>query len=158
MKRASSNKVQQLQSWIQGIDTAMLTTADRHGHLRSRPMVVLTDMTDDALWFFSDAASHKVDDIHGHHDVNLSYGDSAAGRYISVTGRARIVRDRQRMRELWTPKLQGWFGKEADHPELVLVRVEVAEAELWQGAERQVEVEVNVGTSTASTHEVLTFA
>lgn len=158
MKRAASNKIQQLSSWIQGIDFAMLTTADRQGHLRSRPMIALDDMTDDALWFYSEGSSHKIDDIHGHHAVNVSYTDSVRGKFVSVTGRARVVRDRDLMRKLWHPKLNGWFPKGPDDAELVLLRVEVFEAELWQSAETQMEVKVEVGNTARSTHAHLTFA
>jgi general stress protein 26 len=156
MKRASSEKLQQLQSWIRGIPVAMLTTEDRHGQLRSRPMVALDDMMDDALWFFSDASSQKIDDIHGHHAVNLCYADPSTNKYVSVTGRARLVRDRERMRSLWRSSLRNWFSKEADDPELVLLKVEVIEAEMWQSPARQVEVELNVNSDAQSTHELLT--
>lgn len=158
MKRASSNKLQQLQAWIKGINIAMLTTEDRHGHLRSRPMVVLDDTPEDALWFVSEASSHKVDDIHGHHAVNVSYADPATNRYVSVAGRARVVRDRLRLKTLWTAKLVEWFPKGCEDEELVLVRVEVHEAEAWQSGARELEVELVVGSKPASEHEVLTFA
>jgi general stress protein 26 len=158
MKRAASNKLQQLQAWIRGIETAMLTTEDRLGHLRSRPMVALDATPDDALWFFSDASSAKIDDIHGHHNVNLSYSDPASGRFVSVTGRARIMRDRARMTELWSGKLKNWFSKGPDDPEIVLLRVEIFEAELWQSGERSMEVNLEVTNETPSAHETLTFA
>jgi general stress protein 26 len=158
MKTAASNKIQQLASWIRGIDFAMLTTEDRTGHLRSRPMVALDDMADDALWFFSDASCHKVDDIQGHHSVNVSYTDPANGKFISVTGRARVVRERALMREMWSSKLTPWFPKGADDPELVLLRIEVFEAEIWQSAEPQTEVKFEVSRDSRRTHEHLTFA
>jgi len=158
MKRTASNKLQQLSSWIRGIEFAMLTTEDRQGQLRSRPMVVLGDTTDDALWFFTEACSHKVDDIHGHHAVNLSYSSPAEHRLVSVTGRARVIRDRARMRELWQSNLKSWFPKGVDDPELVLLRIEVNEAELWESGERKMDVELRVASEPANKHELLTFA
>ncbi len=158
MNRASSQKLQQLRAWIQGIKIAMLTTEDRNGGLRSRPMVVLDDASDDALWFFAEASSHKIDDVHGHRYVNLSYADSAANRFVSVTGRARVLRERSRMRELWNRSLTEWFPKGVDDPELVLLRIEVHEAELWQSPVRQVDVEFAITSSPSSSHEMMTFA
>ncbi|HMJ88225.1 MAG TPA: pyridoxamine 5'-phosphate oxidase family protein [Candidatus Acidoferrum sp.] len=158
MKRAASNKIQQLQSWIRGIDSAMLTTEDRLGNLRSRPMVALEEMHDDALWFFSEASSHKVDDIHGHHAVNLAYADVANGRFISVSGRARVIRDRAQMREFWSSKLKAWFPKGADDPELVLLRVEIGEAEMWQSPDREIAVRLEIDNASQNAHEHLTFA
>lgn len=134
----------------------MLTTEDRHGQLRSRPMVVIEEMPEDCLWFFSDASSQKIDDIHGHHDVNVCYADPAANKYVSVTGRARLVRDRAKMRSLWRSSLNNWFSKEPDDPEIVLLKVEVMEAELWQSAAEELQVELIVNSGPKSTHEVLT--
>jgi general stress protein 26 len=158
MKRAASNKIQQLASWIHGMEFAMLTTEDRMGHLRSRPMVVLEDMTDDALWFFTEASCHKVDDVQGHHAVNVSYTDSTSGRFVSVSGRARVIRDRAQLRALWSSKLKPWFPKGAEDPEIALLRVEVFEAELWQSPDRQIEVSLEVGNTSQSGHELLQFA
>lgn len=158
MSRASSKKLQQLHTWIQGINVAMLTTEDRNGHLRSRPMVVLDDVSEDALWFFSEASSHKIDDIHGHRSVNISYSDPASDRFVSVAGRARLIRERDKIKALWKSSLLEWFPKGADDPELVLLRIEVHEAEIWQSPQRQVDVEFAITSSPSSTHEMLTFA
>jgi len=148
----------QLALWIRGMEFAMLTTQDRQGHLRSRPMVVLDDMTDDALWFFTEASDHKVDDVQGQHTVNVSYTDSRNGKFVSVSGRARVVRDREQIRRLWSNKLKPWFPNGADDPEVSLLRVEVFGAELWQPPERQIEVSLEVGKTSKNAHEVLTFA
>lgn len=158
MKRAASNKVQQLASWIRDMEFAMLTTEDRTGQLRSRPMVVLEQMPDDAIWFFSEASCQKVDDVQGHHSVNVRYTDATGKKFVSVSGRARVVRDREQMRSLWCNRLNEWFPKGAEDPELVLLRIEVHEAELWQAPEREFEVKIEAGNPARSTHETLSFA
>lgn len=158
MKRASSSKLQQLISWVKGIDVAMLTTEDRNGNLRSRPMVALADFAEDAIWFFTEASSHKVDDVQGHHAVNISYSDGERGRYVSVAGRARVIRDKAKLQALWEPRLQAWFPKGASGGDLALLRIEVREAELWQMPERAIQVAVAVESGEAKAHEMLTFA
>ena len=62
------------------------------------------------------------------------------------------------MKELWNGKLQSWFNKGSDDPELVLLRVELFEAELWQSGERSMELNVEVTNETRNAHETLTFA
>jgi general stress protein 26 len=121
-------------------------------------MVVLDDMADDALWFFTEASCQKVDDVHGHHAVNVSYSDSRSGKFVSVSGRARVIRDRAQIRLLWSNRLKPWFPNGAEDPELALLRVEVFEAELWQSPDRHIEIALEVGGTGRSAHEVLTFA
>lgn len=121
-------------------------------------MVVLDDDSEDALWFFSEACSHKIDDIHGHRSVNVSYSDPVADRFVSVTGRARLVREREKIKALWRSSLVEWFPKGAEDPELVLLRIDVHEAEIWQSPRQQVDMELAIASGPSSTHEMLTFA
>ena len=51
--------------------------------------------------------------------------------YVSLTGTAEIVRDRQKLEELWQPQLKAWFPKELDEPDIALLKVNVEKAEYW---------------------------
>ena len=53
-----------------------------------------------ALWFFTQASSHKVLEIDHEHQVNLSYAQPDENRYVSVSGTATLVRDRAKIDEL----------------------------------------------------------
>lgn len=143
METETTSALEHLSELIRGIDVAMLTTVDRTGHLHSRPMMTLRSTTDNALWFFTQASSHMVDDVNGHHPVNLSYVDSARGRYISVSGRARVVNDRAKKSELWERRLSAWLPKGCDDSSVILLRIEVHEAEVWDASgEREVSASV----------------
>ena len=48
---------------------------------------------DGDVWFFSAADSRKVGEIEATPRVHLSYVDRDQWRFVSMTGRARIVRD-----------------------------------------------------------------
>jgi hypothetical protein len=50
---------------------------------------------------------------------------------VSVSGRARLVRDKDKARELWNPTLRAWFPRGLDDPELALLCVTVTKAEYW---------------------------
>jgi general stress protein 26 len=52
--------------------------------------------------------------------------------YVSISGNARVVRDRAKAAELWTPFLKAWFPKGLEDPQLALLRVEATEAEYWE--------------------------
>lgn len=131
METTTASALGQLTELIRHIDVAMLTTVDRAGHLHSRPMIGLREPSDEALWFFAHGSSHIVDDVQGHHPVNITYVDSARGRYVSVSGRGRVVNESARKTELWERRLASWFPKGPDDPAVVLIRVEVQEAEFW---------------------------
>jgi general stress protein 26 len=145
MATATDSALDHLKVLISGIDVAMLTTVDRSGRLHSRPMVTLSKPVEGALWFFTQAASHIVDDVNANHPVNLSFVDSERGRYVSVSGRARVVRDKGKKNELWERRVAKWLPGGPDNAEVVLLRVEADEAEFWDSGEaREVTASVEI--------------
>ena len=123
--------VRTLADKIHGIDIAMMTTVEPDGSLHSRPMATQQTDFDGNLWFFTRVDSAKVDDIGRDHRVNLAYAEPSKQRYVSVSGTARMIRDRQKAEELWKPLYRAWFPEGLDDPSLVLLRVEVEKAEYW---------------------------
>jgi general stress protein 26 len=132
MAATSRNKsIRKLASLIKHIRFAMLTTVCPDGALRSRPMATQRDEFDGVLWFFTDRDSAKVHEIEDDQHVNISYADPDRNNYVSVSGRASLVRDRTIMKELWNPFYKAWFPKGLDDPKLALLRVAVEQAEYW---------------------------
>jgi general stress protein 26 len=125
------DSVQKLSELIRGIKVAMLTTVDDDGCLRSRPMQTLNQEFDGTLWFFTEANSAKVHELEHDRHVNLSYAKPDDNKYVSVSGKASVVRDQAKMRELWSPIQKAWFPKGLDDPNLALMRVDVEKAEYW---------------------------
>lgn len=123
---------------IDDITFAMLTTAASDGSLRSRPMATLKTDFDGDLWFFTDDDSPKVDEITREHHVCVSYASPAKNKYVSVSGLASLVQDKQRMRELWTPAAKAWFPRGVDDPHLGLLRVRVQSIEYWDSPSSKV--------------------
>lgn len=133
MTGSTGSDIQKLARMIKGIRVAMLTTKDEDGTLRSRPMGTQEAEFDGTLWFFTQAGSPKVGEINREHEVNISYADTDSNRYVSVSGRATLVRDRDRIREMWTPAMKAWFPEGVDDPEIALLRIEPEKAEYWDG-------------------------
>ena len=123
--------VKTLAKLIQDIKFAMLTTAEPDGSLRSRPMAIQQKDFDGVLWFFTKAESGKVDEVHEDHHVNVSFSSPEKSQYVSVSGLARLVRDKAKAQELWSPANKAWFPQGVDDPELALLRVDVSKAEYW---------------------------
>jgi general stress protein 26 len=120
-----------LRQLIHGIRVAMMTTVEADGCLRSRPMWTLDRDFDKELWFFTREHSAKVDEVEHDHHVNLAYADPSKDRFVSVSGRCRLVLDKEQARELWNPTFKAWFPNGLDDPELALLCVKVEKAEYW---------------------------
>ncbi|MBX6313640.1 MAG: pyridoxamine 5'-phosphate oxidase family protein [Isosphaeraceae bacterium] len=133
-KRAET--LRKLGAMIQDIRVAMLTTIDTDGFLRSRPMATPTTDFDGHLWFLTRTDAAKVEELERDERVNLSYTDPDRQRYVSISGTARLVRDRQKAAALWSPLHQAWFPQGLNDPELALLRVDVEKAEYWDAPSR----------------------
>lgn len=124
--------IKKLRELIKDIDIGMLTTIDEDGTLHSRPMSTNSEVEFDGdLWFFTYASSHKVLEIEQHQQVNVSFADPKAQTYVSMSGIAQLVRDRNKIQELWKPQLKAWFPKELEEPDIALLKVNVEKAEYW---------------------------
>ena len=136
--------LQKLKNLIKDIDFCMLTTIDERGDLHSRPMSSNGDIDADGdLWFFTGASSHKVSEINDSPRVNLSFADPDNQNYVSVTGRAQLVRDRKKIDELWREPFRMWFPEGKDDPNVALLRVKVEKAEYWDSPSSSVSYALN---------------
>ena len=127
----TQKKLEELDKLIEGIETAMFTTRRHDGHLVSRPMATQERISGADLWFVTDAETHKLDDVLMDPHVNCSYYNSKSREWVSVSGVARVVRDRKRIKDLYKPDWKAWFGDEGgerdggpNDPRLTLIFVE----------------------------------
>lgn len=116
---------------IKDIRVAQLTTVEEDGSLRSRPMATQDVDFDGTLWFFTQIQSPKVGELRAQDHVNVSYANTDKDRFVSLSGRASVVRDRAKIEELWRPVLKAWFPEGKDDPQIALIRVDVDHAEYW---------------------------
>ena len=126
MEDTRQQSIEKLKTLIEDIDFAMLTTVNG-GQLRSRPMSTQEYEGDNALWFFTSDQTHKVEEIEADSRVNVAYSKPDDNVYVSVSGRAAVVKDRQKIEELWNPILKAWFPEGLDDPTLCLLKVSVEE-------------------------------
>lgn len=120
-----------LKEKIEGIETAMLTTIDLNGRLRSRPMATMSMDENGALWFFTNEFSGKVHEVMQDTHVCVSFAHPGKNTYVSVSGEAELITDKEKMKELWMPVLNAWFPKGLDDPNLSLLKVNASAAEYW---------------------------
>jgi general stress protein 26 len=123
--------LQKLRELIGDITIAMITTVTPDGALRSRPMATRDCTAEGVLWFFTAEDSGKTHDLAEEHAVNVSYAAPQRHAYVSVTGTASLVRDRERVRELWDDSLLAYFPGGIADPRLALLCVRIETAEFW---------------------------
>ena len=129
-------KLGKLREIVKAVDICMLTTVDERGDLHSRPMSNNREVEFDGdLWFFTYGSSHKVDEVGRVPKVNASFADVDAQQYASLTGRAEVVRDRAKIKELWRPHMRAWFPEGAETPDIALLKVTVERAEYWDSSQ-----------------------
>lgn len=116
----------------EAIEIAMMTTRRPDGHLESRAMATQKHADGADLWFVTADNTGKLRDIEADPHVNLAYYKDRTREWISVSGIARISRDRAKIRELYASDWKMWFGDEGDprhgtpdDPRIVLIGVDV---------------------------------
>jgi general stress protein 26 len=121
-----------LYEMIEELEIAMMTTRRSDGHLESRAMATQARAEGADLWFVADEDSGKLRDIEADPHVNLSYYKDRTREWISVSGLARLSRDRATIRELYAEDWGFWFPDEGDprhgtpeDPRFVLIGVDV---------------------------------
>lgn len=130
-RTGTQDELEKVYDLIEGIDFAMLTTAQPDGSLRSRPMATQRVERDGEVWFFTGLDSGKVHEIDREHHVNLAYADPDHNRYVSISGLARITQDRDKAASLWSPAMKAWFPEGLDDPNLAMIEVRITGAEYW---------------------------
>lgn len=145
-------KFEKLKDLIKDIHIAMLTTVETDGSLRSRPMATTGIKENNVLWFFTKIDSPKISEIEHDRHVNVNYMDRDKERYISVSGKAAIVKDQNKINELWTPVLKAWFDSK-DDPQVALLRVEVEKAEYWDAPSGKLKQTFEMARTALTGHE-----
>lgn len=122
--------VDRLWKLMDSIPVAMMTTHDGQV-LRSRPMRVHADQPAGRLWIFANAQDHLVDEVAHDPRVNLAFSDPDDADFVSVSGEARIVNDKEKVADLWSPAISAWYAKGYDDPNIRLLEVEAQQGEMW---------------------------
>lgn len=117
---------------IKNIKICMLTTKGIDGNFISRPMAVVEAGKEDLnFYFFTNEYSEKTMEIANENHVNLSFIDHSLSLYVSVSGTATLIYDKEKLLQLWNPIYKVWFPNGVDDPKLALLQVSPLEAEYW---------------------------
>lgn len=120
---------------------AMLTTIGEDGCF-TRPMGVQGKPEEfhGTFWFFTDRRSAKARQIERGDRTLLVFQNDAEDTYLQLNGSASIVRDTDRMKELFNPFIKTWFPDGLDDPNLTLIRFEALNGQYWTSAAGMLQV------------------
>jgi general stress protein 26 len=117
---------------IEKARVGMLTTRFAGG-MRARPMEARSDRDAGIIWFLTDVRGYKDDEIDADHDIGLVFIDHDTRAYLSITGRASVIRDTNQAKAIWKKTDDVWWPEGPRDANVRVLRVEPTTAELWDG-------------------------
>jgi general stress protein 26 len=117
---------------IEQVGVCMLTT-QFGGGLRARPLEARPNRDAGVIFFVTDIHSAKEDEIEAAPDIGLVFIDPSDKAYLSITGRARVVRDADAIKAAWRKTDEVWWPDGPTSPDVCLLQIEPVTAELWDG-------------------------
>ncbi len=149
---------------VREIGTCMMVTYT-DDHIRARPMRGLARPEQNAIWFFTDEATHKDDEVKRDPRACLTFSDNHENSYASLSGHVARVRDRDTINDLWTEGARAYFPKGPDDPQIVLLRFTPETGEYWDApsspilvAIKFLEAQVTGERPVLGTNETVTLA
>ncbi|KAL1310817.1 hypothetical protein AAFC00_001054 [Neodothiora populina] len=88
------------------------------------------------LIFHTNSESGKTDDLEGDSDINISF-INPSGEWASISGKASLETDREKVRKYYSPALKAWLGDLGDgkhdggpeDPRIMLIKVNAKTAQ-----------------------------
>jgi general stress protein 26 len=146
--------VERIRDLVGKAETCFFCTAVSHGSSgATRPMAVRKVDDDGTLWFLSASDSHKNSELADTPVVRLFFQVSEHAGFLTLTGRARISRDRRRIRELWSPILKTWFTEGEDDPRITAIAVSPSGGYYWDNKHGKAVagIKMLIGAATGTT-------
>jgi general stress protein 26 len=116
---------------MEKIGFCMLATRDGDD-IRSRPMAAYVSRDEHMVYFLTDAASHKDEEIARAPNVCLAFSEPKGQTYVSVSGRAEVSNDRAKIRELFNTPAKAWWD-DAEDPSIRVLKMRPKDAQYWNG-------------------------
>lgn len=121
------------------LDICMMVTQSGRGSLNSRPMSNNKDVAYKGdSYFFTYENSQKIKDLEQNPWLILNF-DDGKNFYISISGRATLIRNKATFAKHWEDSLNKWFKQGLDTPGIVLIHVKGRRLQYWKRA-RQGEI------------------
>ncbi|MBL8790135.1 MAG: pyridoxamine 5'-phosphate oxidase family protein [Rhizobiales bacterium] len=111
-------------------DFCMLVTMDGKQPW-GRPMGVIARKDEGKVFMLTDKASIKDNQISRNPSVLLLFNRKPD--FLSLRGKARLRKDRETVRDLWSPGAQAFWPDGPEDASVIAIEVTPQQAELWEG-------------------------
>ncbi len=64
-------------------------------------------------------------------EVHLTYAHPGKESYMDVWGSAKIVTDKQQIKDKWSPIIKAWFPDGVDDPNIALLKIKPNQCYYW---------------------------
>lgn len=128
---SSTEGVQKLQELVNDANICIFVSNLSETPLASRPMSTLKVDENGCLWFFSKENSSKEQEIKNDNRVQLFYSNKNSSEYLSVYGEAELLKDQQKVDELWSPMAKAWFTEGKEDPSIEIIKVTPRDVYYW---------------------------
>jgi general stress protein 26 len=119
---------------IEDIPIAMVVTHEGQGqNMRARPMAVRPARDEGAIFFLTDADTPKAEEVRSNQSVCLALSDNKSQKYVSISGHAEMIDDRERVKKYWSVYDKAFWSDKND-PRIRVLRVTPESAEFWEGS------------------------
>jgi general stress protein 26 len=126
-----SGRRDELRDLLLQFRTALLVTHDEVGRPRARPLAIAKVEDDGTVWFATAAHSPKVAELRQDSACAVICHRDRDEAWISISGTATLVRDREKINGLWDSWMRAWF-EGPDDPALLLLKVSPSHAEYYE--------------------------
>jgi general stress protein 26 len=115
---------------VNDISVCMFITNNQDND-HTRPMATIEVDDRGTLWFYTDIRSIKVEEVSVRKRVHLVYAHPGKEEYLDVCGEAKVVLDKQLIKDKWNPIVKAWFPNGVDDPNLGLLQVQPTDVYYW---------------------------
>jgi len=124
-----NDEPQHLVQVLRDFDSAILVTRTPNGELRGRPMALAEIKSEGDIYFATSLSNDVVREIESEPRVAVTVQGKL--KFASVSGKAKVVRDRALIQKLWREGWKLWFPEGQNDPNLCLIKFDADEGEYW---------------------------
>lgn len=113
---------------LKKFEVAMMVTGGAEQR-SARPMRIAQIDDQGTIWFLSSLDAERTRLLEAEPSTTLLCQSRTV--FLSLTGKAQVVKDQARIDELWSAPLEVWFPEGRAAPDLVLIAVSPISGEYW---------------------------
>ncbi len=128
---SAQNAIDKLKELIKSESICFFCTQLTQQPITTRPMSTQKVDEQGNIWFMSSLKSNKNAEIKQNNEVQLFYANNSDYEFLTISGKATISTDREKIYEMWTPFAKAWFKDGKDDADISLIKIAPQSAYYW---------------------------